>query len=169
MSKEQPQTKIKNIKVWDLLKKIWSKDTIHISDMRIDWLDNIHHINWNIFLQSISDEEVYMRLDDITYDSQSRCDYCGDDTMQEMSLPTQSYRYLKNINQDNELEVWDELRPIDDNITIDIITPIKDAILINDTVQHICDNCKNKYNSTNSDDENIKDHGDAEINHPIFI
>lgn len=150
------------IKVWDLLKKIWSKDIINISDIKINWLDHITHISWKVFLQSISDEEIYMRIEHINYEWDNLCDYCGNKTTQKMDIQQQSHRYIKNLDQEKyKLEIWDELWPINGDMSIDIITPITNAILINDTVQHICKDCKN--NNT------IKGIDDPEINHPIFV
>ncbi len=157
------KNRLHKIKVWDLLKKIWSIDIINISKLDIVHLKNIEDISWKIFMQSISDEEIYIRFEDISYISKNICDYCGNWFNQKMILENLSHRYAKHTNK---VDAQDDIRPINNDITIDIITPITQAIMINCNIQNICSNCKDK---TNKWDDDYDQYETTKINHPIFI
>lgn len=160
------------IKVWDLLKKTGSKDHISINQIHIaeDKIKDIYDITCKIFLQSLTDKEIYVKITELSYKGSNICDYCGKKTEQEIACPDDTYRYVlpSELEKNNELDLGDDLFMIDGDMSIDLTTPIVNNILLNDTIQHLCKNCIKKKLYNDDGKEDIEDNM-IDINHPTFI
>ncbi len=145
------------IKVSDLLLNPWSKDDITFEKKfikEVEWI-NEDGINWNVFLQSLDKNTVYVEIKNLKATMQDTCDICGDNYEREIFVKNIQTKFVhKDKLLNPEEEIRDEefiINPKDE--TIDLGEFIFQTIIEQSPIVKKCETCQHEENEADSDDE----------------
>lgn len=149
------------IKIWDLLAKTWSADTVQIKEKFLENENKIISpwISCDIYINSINKEDIWIKINNINCQLSINCDICGSEYIYNINSPEYSCIYTtdhKKVNTDNEQEYY----PID-NDNIDISDIIRFAINLELESINRCEKCEEDYKNHNYQDD---EESDEEIN-----
>lgn len=148
------------IKVGDLLHKQGSQDVVVLPNLIIG--DSIANVSWTVVLTGVSDDELYAAVKELSYDLQVPCDYCGEEKTFSKVLPDQNYSFMLEHLITPEIEEEEVIFPIWPDVTIDLYSVIRDTILLADEVQHICEACQTRLD-TSEEDQKLDSNEDGHI------
>lgn len=146
------------IKVSDLIKEWWKKDTVHFENVFTEHIPNIidKWISGDIELRSINKDSIYANLEHVFCTLEYTCDSCEEKFEKELLVDHYTARFVAGENnQKAEQETSDEeIFLIDSkNETIDIQDMLVQSILLESPVINRCPECSKKIESMSDDDD----------------
>lgn len=145
---QRPNSPSFKVPVGDLLHKQWSKDHIQFSHMI--FADDFELISWSAHITSISDKEVVCSIHPLLCSKKTICNCCGDEMVYSFSTHEDvAHAFFGSLNG---FEANDEpAYEIESDMSIDMYPILSNTILINESVQYLCDSCMNRGDSSASD------------------
>ncbi len=140
------------IKVSDLLKTPWSKDSIIFENKFSKKISNLweNWIKWNISLQSLDNKNLLIKLYDIYTYLYENCEMCWCEYKRNIKIDEYEWKFWFDENK------VDEIFPIDlKNENIDIEELIIQSIILENPVIKKCDNCNILENPKNIENDTI--------------
>jgi len=145
------------IKIWDLLKETWKKDTIsfeklfteHYPDIEKSWISgtlNLVSLNETALIATIS----------LNCKVKEFCERCGNKFEREINVSNYSAKFIipNEENYDDNSDEIEELFPINEKtLTIDIEELIINSIWIEEPITKKCPKCKTQIDTDNEMDD----------------
>lgn len=127
------------IKVWDILHNLWVKDTLIFSNKFSTYIPQLvaPWMSFKATLQSLSDEQLLIYLQDISVPVETHCDHCWKGFQRIYSFDRiETKAVLWTIDSDEyEIEIDNK------NKTIDIEKWLWEYITVSLPVVKMCNNC----------------------------
>lgn len=156
------------IKVWDLLRNVWSKDEVYFEWKTTQKIENLAwKISWKVKLQSFNDTTILVVLDLKTSLNQT-CDFWWEEFVQDVEIKDIQAQYMLPISLEHwDEKIHDEEYVIDPSFeTIDLEELIVQSILLEQNIVNVCPEHQEQYdkNAVDLDEENFLDWGKVVFN-----
>lgn len=147
------------IKIADLLLNPWQEDTISFENKITKNIENLQKewISWKVYLQSITNNSLFVELRDIKAYIKDICDICWKEFNREANVKSFSSKFVTpEIHHDITEKIHDDEFFINTkDETIDIEEIITQSIILEEPIIKKCNECIKK-------EENIEDEDNIE-------